>query len=234
VSVVTDEYGLRGRPANVSRVAAITGISRKEIKKIRDQLQTQRWTPAMEASPANLLLHFWHYDNDFSTESGVPAPLATDGDLGFSGLVRRYAGDIPVGAIKDALKSAGVIEERNGIVYVCKRYFQPENLDSDFIRNISFSIKSLAGTVVHNAKLVSRDDYSRSLNETHGRFERFAWSDRLNDESRAAFRAWVRKEGAGFVERADHWIGKNEYSKNLWEDEEAKSMGVGLYFFEEE
>lgn len=234
VTVVTDEYGLRGRPANASRVAAMTGISRKEIRKIRDELQYMRWTPAMEISPINLLLHYWHYDDDFSVERGVAAPLAADGDLGFSALVRRYAGDIPAGALKEALKSAGVVQERDGIISVCKRYFQPMNLDKDFIQNISLSISNLAGTVVHNAKLVARDDFSEALSEIQGRFERFAWSDQLSEDSKLAFRAWVRKEGEAFIERADHWIGENEDSKDLWRKEETRTIGVGLYFFEED
>lgn len=234
VTVVTDEYGLRGRPANISRIAAMTGISRKEIRKIRDEMQYMRWTPAMEISPANLLLHYWHYDDDFSVERGVAAPLAADGDLGFSALVSRYAGDIPAGALKEALKSAGVVQERDGVITVCKRYYQPENFDEDFLRNISLSIKNLAETVAHNAKLVARDDFSQALNETQGRFERFAWSDQLSDDFRLAFRAWVRTEGEAFIEKADHWIGGNESPKNLWEFEKTRSIGVGLYFFEED
>ena len=33
VSVATDEFGIRGRPTNVSRVSILTGISRKEVNR---------------------------------------------------------------------------------------------------------------------------------------------------------------------------------------------------------
>jgi hypothetical protein len=33
VSVATDEFGIRGRPTNISRVSILTGISRKEVKR---------------------------------------------------------------------------------------------------------------------------------------------------------------------------------------------------------
>ncbi len=234
MGVVTEEYGVRGRPANISRVAAMTGISRKEIKRIRDDPHYSRWTPAMETSPVNVLLHYWHYDEDFSAGRGVAAPLSTDGKNGFSELVRRYAGDIPAGALREALKSTGVVQEEDGKISVCKRYFQPEHLDEDFIRNISLSIKNMATTVVHNASLVAREDYSASLNEAEGRFERFAWSDQLSDSSRSAFRAWVRNEGETFIEKADNWIGENEVPKSLWKQNESRTIGVGVYFFEED
>jgi hypothetical protein len=188
----------------------------------------------MESSPANLLLHYWHYDPSFFDVPGRAATLPLTGEISFASLARRYAGDIPVGAVKEELKRAGVIAESNGYVSVRKRYFQAENLDHDFIRNITFSLKSLASTVEHNATLVTRDDFSSELNEKEGRFERFAWSDQLNAAARVSFRRWVRQEGARFIEDADDWIGNNERTKNSWKEEEAKSIGVGLYFFEED
>ena len=38
VEVASGEYGIDGRPTNVSRVSILTGISRKEIKRQRDLL----------------------------------------------------------------------------------------------------------------------------------------------------------------------------------------------------
>jgi len=234
VMVASEEYGIRGRPTNVSRVAALTGISRKEIKKIRDQTPENRWTPGMEISPANLLIHYWHFDSDFSEAPGEPLPLPFDGPRSFSELARKYAGDIPVGAIKEELKRAAVISEVDGTLTVRMRFFQPAEFDPDFIRNIIFAMRNLACTVVHNAGLVSRPDFTDELNAREGRFERFAWSERLDAEGREGFRKWVRSEGAHFIEQADHWIGENELANTEQLLEHPRSIGVGVYFFEEE
>jgi hypothetical protein len=211
----------------------MTGISRKEITKIRQETDENRWTPAMEVTPANLILHYWHFDKDFCEESGVASPLPIDGEISFAELVRRYAGDIPLGALKEELKRVGVVSEQDGVLAVRKRYFQPEQLHEDFIRNIMFSVHNLACTVVHNAALVSRDDFTATLNEEQGRFERFAWSDQLDLESRLAFQRWVRDEGTRFIERADHWIGDHEVGKAVENGERQKSIGVGVYFFDD-
>ncbi len=40
VSVATDEFENRSRPANVSRVSILTGISRIEVKRQRDLLES--------------------------------------------------------------------------------------------------------------------------------------------------------------------------------------------------
>ena len=36
VTVATDDYGTRGRKASVSKVAILTGLSRKAVKQLRD------------------------------------------------------------------------------------------------------------------------------------------------------------------------------------------------------
>jgi hypothetical protein len=234
ISVASSEFGLRGRPTNASRVAAMTGISRKEIRKVREAADTTRWTPAMEVSPVNLLLHYWHFDDDFSLAPGIPAPIPAEGKNSFHELARRYAGDIPTGAIREELKRAKVIEESNGLLSIRKRYYQPADFDDDFIRNILYSLQNLASTVVHNAKLVCLPDFTESVNEAKGRFERFAWTDKLSDESKARFRIWVRKEGATFIETADHWIGNAEKDSDNPRADGQKTVGVGIYYFEED
>lgn len=69
VQAATEDYGLRGRPTNVSRVAAMTGLSRKEVRRIRSEKGSQRWTRDMEVTPANTVLHYWHFDPDFAEVS---------------------------------------------------------------------------------------------------------------------------------------------------------------------
>ena len=39
VEVASEEYGIRGRKTNVSRTAILTGMSRKEVKRLRDLLE---------------------------------------------------------------------------------------------------------------------------------------------------------------------------------------------------
>jgi hypothetical protein len=38
VEAATRDYGLRGRPTNTSRVAVFTGLTRKEVKRLKDSL----------------------------------------------------------------------------------------------------------------------------------------------------------------------------------------------------
>jgi hypothetical protein len=141
VDVASDEYGLRGRPTNVSRVAVLTGLSRKEVARLRGFDSISRWTPDMKASPANTILHYWHYDRRYCEAEGIPRALAFAGPGSFTELVRAYGGDLPPGAIKTELRRAGVLEEsEDGRLVPVRRFFHSLEVDADFVANIAFSL----------------------------------------------------------------------------------------------
>jgi hypothetical protein len=233
VQVASDDYGLRGRPTNMSRVSAMTGISRKEVSKIRKGGNPSRWTPDKESSPASTVLHYWHYDADFVEPDGKPKNLPFEGAISFSSLVSRYGGDIPPGAMRAELRRDGAVKETtDGLLSVRARWFRPAYFDEDFVRRIAFSLEHLGTTIVHNAALYQRPGFSKEVAAELGRFERLAWSERLDDAKIQLFRQWVRTEGAQFIEDADHWIGKNEPPLDAW-TANGRTVGVGIYYFEE-
>ena len=62
VKVASDEYGIRGRPTNASRIAAMTGIPRKDVTRIRESLDDYEVTPKTDLSPLGDVLHRWFTD----------------------------------------------------------------------------------------------------------------------------------------------------------------------------
>jgi hypothetical protein len=235
VQVASDRYGIRGRPTNMSRVSAITGISRKQVKLIRNASTPTRWNPKMEGNPVNVVLHYWHHDPEFAAAPGVPRCLPFEGPSSFSSLVFRYAGDIPPGAMRTELIRAGVaIEDADGGLTALSRYFHSTNFDEDFIRRIAFSLQNLASTVVHNAELHQDPAFDEAMNVRLGRFERCAWAEHIGDLGREQFRIWARQEGARFIERVDSWLGEHEMPEKEWESTPGRTVGVGVYYFEED
>ncbi|HEU4617055.1 MAG TPA: DUF6502 family protein [Gammaproteobacteria bacterium] len=233
VQAASEMHGVRGRPANISRIAATIGLSRKQVRRIRDEIYVARWTPDMEVTPVNTVLHYWHFDPEYSDGNGTPKPLAFEGPHSFATLVKKYAGDIPPGALRTTLIQAGAIkEEADQSLKVLERYFYPEHFDEDFIRSAAFALRNLGNTLVHNASIIGRR--KDQMGATKARLERSAWTEWLSPESSAAFRMWVASEGARFVERADDWIGRNEIPKEERDRDTPKTTGVGVYYFEED
>lgn len=232
VSVASDTYGLRGRPTSISRVAAMTGLSRKDVSRIRGNAEAQDWSPRMENSPVNTLLHHWHFDPRFSDGHGGARDLHPRGEGGFRELVKCFAGDIPPGAmLKELKRTDSVVETADGRLAVRRMFSQPSRFDSDFIQNLGFAMANLGSTLVHNAEIV-RSEVPSERQSTDGFLERAAWTELLSRSELERFRSWVRAHGSRFIQEADHWIGENEQPASEGELTGSAIAGVGVYYFE--
>ena len=235
VRLATDDYKRRGRPANFSQVSAMTGISRKEVSKIRKLGPQERWTPNMETSPVNTVLHEWHFDRDFSDGAGTAHDLPYEGPISFSTLVSRYAGDIPPGAMRSTLQKAGILSQGpDGLLSASQQFFYARQFDEDFVRGLGFSFSSLGSTLVHNAAVHKRTDISNERKRELGRFERVAWSEHMSSKEIANLKAWADDAAARFVLEAVDLIGKSEVRTASRGDLPPRAVGIGVYYFEED
>lgn len=235
VHAATDEYKRRGRPANYSQVSAMTGISRREVSKIRDPKLEERWTPDMEASPINTILQKWHFDPDFSDGAGGAHALPLEGPKSFSELVTRHAGDIPPGALKATLQRAEVLsQDAEGLLVVRQLSFYSRRFDEDFIHGIAFSSSNLGWTLAHNAFVHQRMDLSNEEKRLLGRLERVAWSEHLSEEGTARFKKWVDDAAPRFLLESNRRIAENELPRTAWASSRPRATGIGVYYFEED
>lgn len=232
IQVATDEYKRRGRPANFSQVSAMTGISRKEVSKIRKASPKTRWTPSMEASPVNTILHEWHFDRDFSDGGGKAKPLPFEGQVSFSTLVSRYVGDIPPGAMRATLQKAGLLTQNSdGLLTISQSFFYPKVFNEDFIRGLAFSLSNLGSTLVYNATLHQTPEPHRA---DRYRLERGVWSEHLSKEGTVRFKTWVDTAAPRFLEEANRLIGETELPRSEWSATSPRAVGIGLFYYEED
>lgn len=233
IEVATKEYGIRGRPANVAKIAAKTGLARKVVQKYRNSSSNTLWSPDNEVSPINTVIHYWRFTDGYCSSPGRPLDLPFEGETSFSSLVKRYAGDIPASTIRQELLRLGLAETPNDECLRLVRDFSfPELLDEDFLRNAAFAIGKHAETIVHNALMTDSGKSSEEDHNKFGRFERFAWSRRLPPSHAEAFRIWTREHGAKFIESADRFISQHEELDSEFSGHAERLAGVGLYFFE--
>src|SRR5262245_18466830 len=89
VHVATDEFGIRGRPTNASRVSILTVLDRRDMRKLRLALAHRRPVDPGFMSKPSQVLDGWFYDPEFSAASVGARELEFEGDSGsFSALVR--------------------------------------------------------------------------------------------------------------------------------------------------
>ena len=224
VRVATDEYGLRGRVTNVSRVAVMTGLSRKEVRRIRETAIDLPNTRDHELSLPARVLSFWHQDMDFIGPNGDVMELELESDsISFSVLVRRACGDVPAGAILRELMRAGSVKQTSeGRLKAVKRYFVPEQTDPKLVERLGLRVRDLVTTIDYN--MTSTDDPVR-------RFEATAYNNAIPMAALPRFKRVVADQGLRFLESIDDWL--TAYSENQAEgDVSCIRTGVGLYVFE--
>lgn len=240
VSVATEEFGNDRRGANLSRVAAITGISRKEVGKLREAVHSQNrdipWIS--DLNPPSEVLHYWRYDSCFQDSSGSPMALPLTGDVSFSELVKRYAGDIPPSAIRSVLLRTGAIyEDESGLLNLRKSWFVPDSVDARFLNSMIFSLRNLADTLVQNAEVSAKPKNSGK----EGRLERYVWTTKISDHDARDFKLLVEAKASEFLDQLDSWIGTKEQELLQKQRERPdaagqgitlKRRGIGLYYFD--
>jgi hypothetical protein len=220
VDVASAEYGKRGRPANASRVAILTGLSRRDVKRARDRLASaapDALAPIAKINHASRVLTGWFQDPDFLDAKGKPRPLEPAGERGFDGLAKRYAQDIPSTALLKELKSVGaVVATPQGRLRAKMRYYSPAAPDEDAVLRSGSVLEDLGATVAEN--LVRAEE--------HTRFEGRATNARIARGARRKFRDYVETRGMAFLEDIDRWLSQHESTDK---QEKTVRLGIGVY-----
>ncbi|PUA27041.1 MAG: hypothetical protein B0W54_19615 [Cellvibrio sp. 79] len=226
VQVASEEFGLRGRQTNLSRVAMLTGIDRKEVARVKDSLNNSSEGEHNQQHQDRLtrLLSAWHQDPDFCDSGNHPLPLTIEGEQqSFALLARRYGGDFPASALLKELKRVGVVEDQtDGKVIATKRYFVPAQSDPGALLRAGSVFHDLGSTLHHNLYKANKQQPLR--------FERRASNTQMSPENLAAFREFVEQEGQAFLEKIDAWLSEHEQPKTD-SNGELMRMGVGTYLF---
>ncbi|NNF17857.1 MAG: hypothetical protein HKN70_14025 [Gammaproteobacteria bacterium] len=224
VDVATNEFGISGRPTNISRVSILTGISRKEVKRQRDLLREKASPTPAKTTDATRLLSGWHQDPEFTDAAGVPSVLPLTGEFPtFSDLFGRYGGDTPEQTMLRELNKAGAISlDKQRRVQAKSRYFMPAMMSDSNIRLFGMHLGSHAQTLKNNIAKGAG---------TAPRFEGIAIDDRIHGKHVGEFNAYLEERGQKFLEEVDDWLSHHRVDDED-DDSVTVQLGAGLYAIE--
>lgn len=225
VDVAREGYGLQGRPTNNSRVAMMTGLSRREVARIRDRLLDAVEDPiGRRGNRISEILTGWHVDQEFTDAAGEPKELPQDGDSGsLESLMRRYAGDLPYSAVRKEMEQQDLIKlTDDGTFRVLKRDYTYTALDPEIVQQMSVSLHDHAATLDHNLN---------EARKTPARFEGIADNARISSRSAKTFMKLVEDRGMDLLTDIDGWLSAHEIDETETESASghAVRMGVGMY-----
>jgi len=226
VQVAAADYGLRGRPTNNSRIAVITGLGRKEVKRLLEYGFASPNNDFVDESPASVVLHNWNNDPDYLDESGVPQILNYGAaEPSFISLVSKYAGDIPPGAMRTELIRVNAVEDIDGSrLKVVAPYFVPTGATDRLIIGLEDGATTLLSTLAYNC------DPKR---ESEPRFQRVASVDGIDPIFFKEIKNYAQEKLTEFGLEFCSYLDSYERKSQL-EPEAAKSnqLGIGLYYYE--
>ncbi len=226
VDVANQEFGIEGRKQTTSRVSVITGLSRKEVMRVRrlprpdDRETTEKYNRAARVIAA------WRRDKEFLDAEGQPAPLPIGGsDVSFTELVKRFSGDVPVRATLDELIRVGAVERlEDGSVCLLTRTYVPAHSDADKLHILGTDVALLISTIDHNL----------SPGPVGPFFQRKVAYDNLPDEVLPAFRKHSTKKAQLYLENLDRWLSQHDRDDTPKVKGSGRNQaGIGIYYFEE-
>ena len=222
VQVGTNDYGIRGRPTNVSRVAVMTGLTRKEVKRIRDLGHGFGDAFISRRNPLAEILHYWNTDPVYCDEKGVPRELPFDGSEGsFWSLVRRCAGDIPPGAMRTELKRIGAVTETpDGLLRVTTREHFPKDAEGRVVIGVNHGLRQLASTVAFNS----------DPEQTTTRTQKFVDSPAIKKALVSNLQKELDERIMEFAVEIDDRFSEVESGDEV-DANDTVNVGVGIYFY---
>jgi hypothetical protein len=234
-AATSEEFRLRGRRISDTRIAILTGLSRKEVHKLRSE-------PGETESISNLsrigrLIAAWNQDSDFTGPYGLPLGIPFDDRPGseepsFKELVRRHSGDMSPRAMLDELLRTGLAHvDELGLIRNSGRTYIPSKLDPAAIERLGKIVGRLANTL----------DFNNQVEESaSGRYERDVTTDiGLTDEQYRQFNIYLRAKCQQLLETIDNWLAQQEgrLSPQSEPDRFPKRKlitGIGLFHFLDE
>jgi hypothetical protein len=226
VDVAMEEFGIPGRKQSKSRVSIITGLSRKEVLRVRRLSSPDDLGAVDMYNRAARVIGGWVRDPRFNPESVLPMELPFDGDAAsFRELVKSYSGDAPARAVLDELLRVGTVERTpDGKIRLLERSYIPKAGEIEKIGILGVDTSDLIGTIDHNIHQ-SDDPF----------FQRKVCYDNLPSEALPGFRNLAANRAQGLLEHLDRWLSERDRDFHPEVPGTGRMRaGVGIYYFQED
>jgi len=228
VDVAADEFGIPGKKTSVSRVALLSGLTRKEVQRLLDAPAVDDAEAGERYNRAARVVAGWIRDPEFSDANGNPKVLALQdgGSANFAALARRFSGDIPFRAVLDELLRVGVVEKIDDeTVRLKTRAYVPESGDTDKLNILGTDVSDLIATIDHNLQHGAADPF----------FQRKVMYDNVPVEALQEFRRMSGAQAQSLLERLDKWLSQHDRDTRPETGGTGQvRTGIGIYYFEED
>jgi hypothetical protein len=223
IEVAEKEFPPPGRKQSVSRIAMLTGLSRKEVLRVKRVPHPADGEAVEQLERSTRVINGWVRDRRFQDDRGTP--LALDFDVqepSFSSLVRLHSGDIPPRAVLDELLRVGLVElTLDGRVRLISTVYVPRTGIREKLIILGVETADLLNTLDHNIHLEDGDQY----------FQRKVCYYLFPARHLPELKKLASQKSQALLEELNTWMAEHDDAdQNV--HEAVRRAGISLYYFE--
>jgi len=229
VEAAEEDFTVPGRKLSISRVAVLTGLTRKEASRLM-----QEEPPVSEAQArrrvnrAARVVSAWAVEGEFRAADGSPLDLPFDSAEGpsFGRLVARHGADVPPRAVLDELLRVGaVVRREDGRIHLVERAYIPAGDEAAKLEILGTDAADLIASIEHNLEPGAAVRF----------FQRKVAYDNLPDDYLPALRALLADKGQMLLETLNEDMARHDRDVTGETDGGPRRRAmVGIYYFEDE
>ncbi len=222
VDVAWREFAPEGKKQTVSRVSALTGLTRKEVRRLLDEGMSATAPDPERYNRAIRVISGWINDRRFLDSDGKSADLPVEGkQKSFALLVKDYSGDIPTQAMLSMLEEAGSIRMVKNKVRLARRAYVPSGDSAEKIEILGSDVFELVSTIDHNLSTGTGDL----------RFQRKVAYDNIDPDALDKLKKMSFRSAQALLEKLDKQYSANELDE-VNGSKRGKYISLGIYYHE--
>ena len=223
VEAAFEDFQLEGKKQTVSRVAVLTGLSRKEVLRLKDEREKPVVKEPRPVNRAQRVINGWLTDAAFCQPDGTPRILPLYGeDSSFGALVKRYSGDIKPGAIADELLRIGAVRMVGDTVALATKGYIPVTAIDEKVMIMGDCARDLLETLDHNLNRAETQD---------PRFQRAVVYHALPHNLIDEFKTFSEQKASALLGELNQWLAARKKAISRYELGTHRA-GMGIYYFE--
>ena len=230
VQVAGKEFDIPKKKQTISRISVITGLSRREVGRVKNLRTHQDADANKKANRAARVIGGWIQDTHFLDSKGKPKVLPVDGPgATFSELVKKFSGNIPVRAILDELLRIGAVEQlADNRLRLLVRAYLPWKDQAGMLKIMGTDVKDLIWTIDHNLRASTSKDEVRY-------FQRKVFYNNLPSEVLPGLRSRTEIKAQNLLEAINKLLSRHDRDTNPNVKGTGRlRAGIGIYYFEED